>query len=79
MEFVLKDLGLIDFLLTMPACADATHELVSAVLDEANKLASNDIAPTNYSGDKEGAKLENGVVRVPEGFTENYHKYVEGP
>ena len=78
MEFVLNDLGLIDFLLTMPACEDATHDLVSAVLDEANKLASDVIAPLNYSGDKEGATLENGVVHVPKGFTEAYHKYVEG-
>jgi len=78
MEFVLNDLGLIDFLLTMPDCADATQDLVSAVLEEANKLASEVIAPLNRSGDIEGAAYENGVVRTPAGFKEAYKTYVDG-
>jgi len=78
MEFVLNDLGLIDFLLTMPKCDDATKDLVNAVLAEAKKLDSDVIAPLNYSGDKEGASIENGIVRVPTGYTKAYHKYCGG-
>jgi len=52
--------------------------LVEALLEEAGKLASGVIAPTNRAGDLEHAKLENGVVRMPAGFKEAYVAYVEG-
>jgi hypothetical protein len=37
------------------------------VLEEAGKLASDVLAPLNAVGDREGCRLENGVVRTPTG------------
>ncbi|MBT5667116.1 MAG: acyl-CoA dehydrogenase, partial [Rhodospirillaceae bacterium] len=45
---------------------------------EAGKLAGDLLAPVNASGDKQGAVLENGVVRTADGFKQAYAAYVEG-
>ena len=47
-------------------------DIVSAVLDEAGKLAREVIGPTNRAGDKFGAKLEDGKVTTAPGFKEAY-------
>ena len=36
------------------------------------------LAPLNDSGDREGARLENGVVRTPAGFCDAYNTFVAG-
>ena len=38
MQFILKEMGLMDTLQSMPDCADATPDLVDAILEEAAKL-----------------------------------------
>jgi len=48
------------------------------IFEEAGKFASNILAPLNSIGDKEGIKLENGVVRMPQGFKEAYSQYIQG-
>ena len=45
----------------------ASPDLVRQVLEEAGKLAAGVLAPINRSGDLEGSRLENGVVRTPKG------------
>ncbi|MEM9723988.1 MAG: acyl-CoA dehydrogenase family protein [Pseudomonadota bacterium] len=57
---------------------EATAETAGAVLNEAGRLAADQIAPTNRAGDLEGARLENGVVRTSPGFKEAYGKIAEG-
>ena len=57
---------------------NAAPDLVRQVLEEAGKLANEVLAPINRSGDIEGSKLENGVVRTPKGFREAYKAYAEG-
>ena len=42
------------------------------------KLAANVLAPLNRVGDREGAVLENGVVRTAAGFREAYRRYADG-
>ena len=56
----------------------ATPELVDQVLDEAGRFASEVLAPLNRPGDLSGARIENGVVRVPDGFAEAYGRFVDG-
>ncbi len=78
MAFTLQHVVGLDRLRALPGQDELNDELVDAVLDSAAKLASEVIAPLNQIGDRQGAALENGVVRLPEGFAEAYRAYVEG-
>ena len=49
---------------------DLTPEDTAAILGEAGRIAAEVLRPLNASGDAEGCRLENGVVRTPEGFPE---------
>ncbi|WP_285712411.1 acyl-CoA dehydrogenase [Erythrobacter oryzae] len=57
--------------------AHAEADLVEAIVAGVGQFAAGEFAPLNRKGDLEGAKLENGVVRLPEGFEAAYHAYVE--
>ena len=78
MRFVLNHVVGLPGVAALPAFEQATPDLVDAVLAEAGKLADEVIAPLNPVGDREGARLENGVVRTPTGFKAAYQAYVEG-
>ncbi len=51
---------------------------MEAILEEAGKFASEVLAPLNAVGDREGCRLENGVVRTPTGSKEAYRGFAEG-
>lgn len=55
----------------------ATPDMVEAIAAGIGQFAAGEWAPLNRIGDLEGAKLENGVVRLPDGFREAYEHYVE--
>ncbi|MFT6582611.1 MAG: alkylation response protein AidB-like acyl-CoA dehydrogenase, partial [Alphaproteobacteria bacterium] len=78
MRFAMDALGLLPALSALPDYADATADLRDAMLEEAGKLATEKLAPLNYSGDKQGVVLENGIVRTADGFKEAYKAFVEG-
>ncbi|MGJ3259425.1 MAG: acyl-CoA dehydrogenase [Rhodospirillales bacterium] len=77
MMFVMREIGELDSLATLPGYEDATPDLVSAILEEAGKLGTDVLDPINVSGDQEGCTLENGVVRTPKGFKEAYRQFIE--
>jgi alkylation response protein AidB-like acyl-CoA dehydrogenase len=58
--------------------AEATPDMIEAILTEAGRLCDEVIAPTNRSGDLHPAKLENGVVRASPGFKEALGALAEG-
>ena len=58
--------------------ADATPEMVDAILDGISTLSEEVLAPLNLSGDKEGCHFNEGVVTTPKGFKEAYKAYVDG-
>ena len=62
----------------IPGYADLDREFTAAVLDGAGRLASEVLAPLNAVGDREGCRLENGVVRTPTGFKAGYDAIREG-
>ena len=76
MQFVLNELADMEGVSRLPGYAEATPELVDAVLDAAGKFAADVIGPLNASGDQQGAKFKDGVVTTPEGFKEAYKRFV---
>jgi alkylation response protein AidB-like acyl-CoA dehydrogenase len=52
--------------------ADLDEGFTGPVLEEAGRIASEVLHPLNAVGDRQGCRLENGVVRTPEGFREAY-------
>lgn len=57
--------------------AEATDDVVSAILTEAGKLCEDVLSPLQRTGDLEPARLENGVVRTSPGFAEGYRAVAE--
>jgi len=75
--FVLQEIAGIDAIAGLPGYGDTTSDLVQSVLEEAGKFAGGVLAPLNRIGDEQGARLENGVVRTPDGFRDAYAKFTE--
>ena len=57
---------------------EVNSELATAILEEANRMATEVIAPLNVVGDQQGATLDEIGVRETPGFAEAYQQYVEG-
>ncbi|MEX3017812.1 acyl-CoA dehydrogenase [Gymnodinialimonas hymeniacidonis] len=57
--------------------AEASSDLVEAMLTEAGRICEEVIAPLNRAGDLHPAVLENGVVRTSPGFGDGYHALAE--
>ncbi len=62
----------------VPGYADLDADTTAAILDEAGRLASEVLAPLNAVGDREGCRLENGVVSTPTGFKDAFAAMKEG-
>jgi alkylation response protein AidB-like acyl-CoA dehydrogenase len=78
MRFVLEDIAGLRVVASLPGYEFATSDTVAAVLDQAANLARDVLAPINDSGDREGVRLDNGVVRTPAGFRDAYQAFVAG-
>ncbi|WP_439534330.1 acyl-CoA dehydrogenase [Polymorphobacter sp.] len=77
-RFVLDSIADLPGLAALPQYANAEPDMVTAILDEAAKLAQNEFAPLNRVGDTTPTVLADGVVTMPPGFAAAYAKYVEG-
>ena len=58
--------------------ADASADMVEAILAEGGRLCEETLAPLNRMGDKHPARLENGIVRTSPGFAEGYRAIAGG-
>jgi alkylation response protein AidB-like acyl-CoA dehydrogenase len=58
--------------------ADWDRENVEMVIDEALKIAQEQMAPTNVDGDRTGAQWNDGVVTMPESFKPVFETLREG-
>ncbi len=62
----------------MPSYAEATPDVITAILEEAGKFCENELQPINRTGDEEGCTYDKGTVRTAPGFKAAYDKFVEG-
>jgi 3-(methylthio)propanoyl-CoA dehydrogenase len=77
MNFILKHVVGLEEVAKLPGCDEVSGDVVEAILEEASKFANEVLSPLNAIGDKEGAKLANGVVKTATGFKDAYWKYSE--
>lgn len=77
--FLLNDVFQFDRYSNLPGFADASPDVVEAVLLEGAKLCEEILQPLNISGDQEGCtRKDDGSVTTPKGFKEAYDAYAGG-
>ncbi|MEQ1752669.1 MAG: acyl-CoA dehydrogenase C-terminal domain-containing protein [Micropepsaceae bacterium] len=75
-RFALDSVANLPALYGNSAFSELSSDIVDAILEEAGRYAGEVIAPLNRIGDTEGARLDNGRVRLPTGFEEAYRGLV---
>ncbi len=78
LSFYLNNVLAVERLADTERFAEASADMVEAILGEAGKLCEDVLEPVNRNGDLEPARLENGVVRCSPGFKEAYAAIAEG-
>ena len=76
--FALKTSGDLLKLQQLPTYEECTEDLAQAVLIEAGKVASEILAPVNFSGNETGSVLEGDKVVTPKGWQEAYQAFQSG-
>ncbi|MEX0310729.1 MAG: acyl-CoA dehydrogenase [Tateyamaria sp.] len=77
-EFLFRHVVGLDQITATERFADATPDVVSAILTEAGKMCEEVLAPLQRPGDLEPARLENGVVSTSPGYPEGWKAIAEG-
>ncbi|HSO47479.1 MAG TPA: acyl-CoA dehydrogenase family protein, partial [Rhizobiaceae bacterium] len=76
--FALKEVAGLNKALDEGALPNLSGDLVDAVLEEAGRFATEEIAPLNKIGDSHGTPLKDGKVTTPPGWKETYQAWCEG-
>jgi len=76
--FTLKQVAGLATALEQGQLGDLSEDLVDAVLVEAGRFASDEIAPLSEAGDRIGAVLANGDVTMPAGWPDLYRRWCDG-
>jgi acyl-CoA dehydrogenase len=74
--FTLNHIAGFSKLLDRGLAGELDGDTVNAILEEAARFASEELAPINRSGDIQGAQLRDGEVTMPDGFSGAYRKWV---
>ncbi len=78
-RFLWKDVFHVDRHSNLPGFADASPDVVSAILDEAARFCEEVLAPLNRTGDVEGCtRHPDGSVTTPGGFVDAFRQMREG-
>jgi 3-(methylthio)propanoyl-CoA dehydrogenase len=77
-RFLLEHVARLGELAGHNAFAEATPDLVDAILEGAGAFAAGEFAPLNRIGDQVGARWSESGVTMPNGFADAYRAYVEG-
>jgi alkylation response protein AidB-like acyl-CoA dehydrogenase len=79
MRFTIEHLAEFKDVAALPAYAAVVDsDTAAAVLEEAARFASEVLAPINQLGDREGVRVVNKGVQVPEAFKAAYRQFCEG-
>jgi acyl-CoA dehydrogenase len=77
--FLLSDVFHIDRYNNLPGFAEATPDLIAAMLGEAAKFCEDVLTPLNRVGDKEGCRRhQDGSVTTPTGFKAAHQQFIDG-
>ncbi|WP_421361924.1 acyl-CoA dehydrogenase [Agrobacterium rosae] len=76
--FTLKHVAGLKAALEQGAFGDLDEDTVDAILHEAGRFATHEVAPLAEIGDKQGSKLVDGAVRTPDGWAGLYRRWAEG-
>jgi 3-(methylthio)propanoyl-CoA dehydrogenase len=75
--FVLEEVAGLNEVAALAGCEDVSVDLVSAVLEEASRLAEEVIAPLNKGSDWQGATFANDAVTTSPGFKDAYQQFAQ--
>ncbi|HSM43001.1 MAG TPA: acyl-CoA dehydrogenase [Afifellaceae bacterium] len=75
--FTLKHVAGMSAALEENRFGELSEDLVDAILEEAGKFASEEIAPLDAVADKHGTPLKDGAVTTPPGWRDAYHRWCE--
>ncbi|MCU0790598.1 MAG: acyl-CoA dehydrogenase [Nitratireductor sp.] len=76
--FALKEVAGLKKAIDGGALPNLSEDLVDAVLEEAGRFATEEIAPLNKVGDSHGTPLKDAVVTTPPGWKQTYKAWCEG-
>jgi alkylation response protein AidB-like acyl-CoA dehydrogenase len=77
--FLLNDVFHVERYANLPGFADASPDLVAAILGEAGRFCEDVLAPLNRIGDAQGCRRhDDGSVTTPEGFRDAFRQLTEG-
>ncbi|MEM8539657.1 MAG: acyl-CoA dehydrogenase [Pseudomonadota bacterium] len=75
---VVKNVSGLNQILENGLAGDLSEDLVDAILEEAGKFASDEIAPMLMVGDQHGSTVKDGVVTTPPGWKDLYQNWIAG-
>lgn len=76
--FTLKHVAGLQAAIEAGALGDLSDDLVDAILGEAGRFATEEVAPLYKIGDEVGAKLKDAAVTMPAGWKDLYRRWIDG-
>ncbi|MEP9370886.1 acyl-CoA dehydrogenase family protein [Mesorhizobium sp. KR1-2] len=77
-SFTLKHVAGLKAAIEAGALGDLSEDLADAILQEAGRFASEEVAPLREIGDRHGAVLKDAAVTTPPGWKQLYARWIEG-
>jgi acyl-CoA dehydrogenase len=76
--FTLKHVAGLQAAIDEGSLGELSEDLVDAILTEAGRFATEEVAPLHKIGDEHGAVLKDAAVTMPPGWKDLYRRWIEG-